>query len=96
MALSITTAIPRVKLARRSGHEDVFTVSLVREVIRREPVRWSMEGDVLVLTFNTLAPQVPLKLRFGEGGKTLEEVTEFESDVKLCAVRRFAVPPPDP
>ena len=34
---------------RRNGREDVFTVSLVREVIRREAVRWSMEGDVLVL-----------------------------------------------
>lgn len=34
---------------RRNGREDVFTVSLVREVIRREAVRWIMEGDVLVL-----------------------------------------------
>ena len=34
---------------RRNGRDDVFTVSLVREVIRREAVRWSMEGDVLVL-----------------------------------------------
>lgn len=34
---------------RRAGQEDLLTVSLVREVIRREPVRWSMEGDVLVL-----------------------------------------------
>jgi carboxyl-terminal processing protease len=36
-------------MIRRSAREEVFTVSLVREVIRREPVRWSMEGDVLVL-----------------------------------------------
>jgi carboxyl-terminal processing protease len=36
-------------MIRRGSHEDVFTVSLVREVIRRDPVRWSMEGDVLVL-----------------------------------------------
>jgi carboxyl-terminal processing protease len=36
-------------MIRRSGHEEVLTVSLVREVIRREAVRWSMEGDVLVL-----------------------------------------------
>lgn len=36
-------------MIRRGGNEDVFTVSIVRELIRREPVRWSMEGDVLVL-----------------------------------------------
>jgi carboxyl-terminal processing protease len=38
---------------RRSGREDEFTVSLVRAEIRREPVRWSMEGDVLVLRLLT-------------------------------------------
>jgi carboxyl-terminal processing protease len=32
---------------RRAQEEMIFP--LVREVIRREPVRWSMEGDVLVL-----------------------------------------------
>jgi len=36
-------------MIRRAGQDDTFTVSLVREVIRRDPVRWSMEGDVLVL-----------------------------------------------
>jgi carboxyl-terminal processing protease len=36
-------------MIRRGNHEDVFSVSLVREVIRRDPLRWSMEGDVLVL-----------------------------------------------
>ena len=36
-------------MIRRAGHDDTFTVSLVREVIRRDPVRWSMEGDVLVV-----------------------------------------------
>jgi carboxyl-terminal processing protease len=34
---------------RRTGHEADFTVSLVRETIRAQNVRWSMEGDVLVL-----------------------------------------------
>jgi len=34
---------------RRSGHEDLLTVSLVRELIRRESVRWAMDGEVLVL-----------------------------------------------
>lgn len=45
---------------RRTGRVDEFTVSLVREVIRREPVRWRMESDVLVLrllTFTTSAFQ---------------------------------------
>ena len=51
-AVSVMRGAPGTSIAlmiRRSGPEDVFTVSLVREVIRREPVRWSMEGDVLVL-----------------------------------------------
>jgi carboxyl-terminal processing protease len=34
---------------RRPGREDEFPVKLVREVIRTQAVRWSMEGDVLVL-----------------------------------------------
>ena len=34
---------------RRAGIGDELTVSLVRETIRTEPLRWSMEGDVLVL-----------------------------------------------
>ena len=38
---------------RRAGREDEFTVSLVRAEIRREPVRSSMEGDVLVLRLVT-------------------------------------------
>ncbi|MBI4206587.1 MAG: S41 family peptidase [Betaproteobacteria bacterium] len=40
-------------MIRRGGHEDLFSVSIVRELIRREPVRWSMEGDVLVLRLAT-------------------------------------------
>ncbi|HET9664824.1 MAG TPA: S41 family peptidase [Burkholderiales bacterium] len=55
-AVSIMRGAPGTSIAlmiRRSGPEDVFTVSLVREVIRREPVRWSMEGDVLVLRLAT-------------------------------------------
>ena len=34
---------------RRTGREDEFTVTLVRDTIRSEVLRWSMEGDVLVL-----------------------------------------------
>jgi carboxyl-terminal processing protease len=51
-AVSVMRGEPGTSIAlmiRRSGHEEVLTVSLVREVIRREAVRWSMEGDVLVL-----------------------------------------------
>ena len=40
---------PIVLRIRRAGLDDEFTVSLVRETIRREPLRWTMEGDVLVL-----------------------------------------------
>jgi carboxyl-terminal processing protease len=38
---------------RRKGQQDGFTVSLVRETIRTEPLRWSMEGDVLVLRLSS-------------------------------------------
>ena len=34
---------------RRAGRDHEFTVSVVRETIRRQVLRWSMEGDVLVL-----------------------------------------------
>jgi len=36
-------------MIRRGGQEGLLLVSLVREVIRTEPVRWSMQGEVLVL-----------------------------------------------
>ncbi len=34
---------------RRAGQADEFSVSLVRETIRTQVLRWSMEGEVLVL-----------------------------------------------
>jgi C-terminal peptidase prc len=34
---------------RRAGHGDDFNVPLVREIIRNEVLRWSMEGEILVL-----------------------------------------------
>ena len=40
---------------RREGQEGLLTVSLVREVVRLEPVRWSLQGGNLILrvaTFN--------------------------------------------
>jgi len=40
---------PIVLRVRRAGSDDELTVPLVRETIRTEPLRWSMEGDVLVL-----------------------------------------------
>lgn len=45
-------------MIRRVQHEDVFPVSLVRELIRSEPVRWSMEGEVLVLRLATFTGPV--------------------------------------
>jgi carboxyl-terminal processing protease len=57
--LTLTEAVSRLRgepgtaaelTVRRGGQPDLITVSLVREVIRTEPVRWSMEGDVLVLS----------------------------------------------
>ena len=40
---------PIALLIRRAGHGEEFRVSLVRETIRTQAVRWSMEGEVLVL-----------------------------------------------
>ena len=36
-------------LIRRAGHGDEFSVSMVRETISTSALRWSMEGEVLVL-----------------------------------------------
>ena len=40
---------PIALVIRRPGREEEFTVSLVRETIRTQALRWSMEEDVLVL-----------------------------------------------
>ena len=56
--MALTDAISRMRgepgtpialMIRRAGLEAEFTVSLVRETIRTQALRWSMEGDVLVL-----------------------------------------------
>lgn len=43
---------------------------------------FKIEGDVVTLSFNSLAPTQPLKFKFKDD-KTLEQVTEFESDPKI-------------
>jgi carboxyl-terminal processing protease len=40
---------PITLVIRRPGREDEFAVTLVRETIRSQALRWSLEGDVLVL-----------------------------------------------
>lgn len=45
--------------------------------------KYKFEGDLIVLTFDSFAPQQPLKLRFGADGKTLELDNEFKSDPQL-------------
>ncbi len=47
---------------RRAGREDEFTVSLTRDVIRRQALRWSMEEDVLVLKLSTFTAPVTAAL----------------------------------
>jgi len=47
---------------RRTGVEDEFTISLVRETIHIQPVRWSMEGDVLVLRLASFTRSVTTAL----------------------------------
>lgn len=46
---------------RRTGEE--FTVSLTRDTIRRQAVRWNMEGEVLVLRVSTFSGAVTAALR---------------------------------
>jgi carboxyl-terminal processing protease len=47
---------------RRGGSEDEFAVSLVRETIRTQSLRWSMEGDVLVLRLTSFTTSVSAML----------------------------------
>ena len=56
--MALTDAISRMRgepgtpvalMIRRAGHGNEFSVSLVRETIRTQALRWSMEGEVLVL-----------------------------------------------
>jgi carboxyl-terminal processing protease len=49
---------PIVLRIRRAGTDDELTLSLVRETIRTEPLRWSMEGDVLVLRLASFTASV--------------------------------------
>jgi carboxyl-terminal processing protease len=48
---------------RRTGAGDDFTLSLTRDTIRRQPVRWSMESDVLVLRMPSFSGPVTVALR---------------------------------
>lgn len=43
---------------------------------------YKIEGDEVTLSFNSLAPTEPIKFKFRDE-KTLEQVTEFESDPKI-------------
>jgi carboxyl-terminal processing protease len=47
---------------RRTGADHEITVSLTRDVIRRQAVRWSMEGEVLVLALTSFTGPVSAAL----------------------------------
>ena len=79
LGMALTDAIYRMRgqpgtpimlRVRRAGSDDEFTVSLVRETIRTEPLRWSMEGDVLVLRLASFTASVYAALE-----KALAEAT---------------------
>jgi carboxyl-terminal processing protease len=53
---------PIVLAVRRPGRKDEFTVSLVRETIRVQALRWSMEQDVLVLRLARFTGSVGARL----------------------------------
>jgi carboxyl-terminal processing protease len=49
-------------MIRRAGREDEFKVSMVRDTIRTQLLRWSMEGDVLVLRLSSFMGTVSAML----------------------------------
>ena len=53
---------PIVLIIRRAGLGDEFSVSLVRETIRSQPLRWSMEGEVLVLRLASFTGSVSAEM----------------------------------
>jgi len=55
---------------RRAGTEHELTVPLIRDVIRRQLVRWNMEGDVLVLRLPTFSGSVAAALQQAVGEAT--------------------------
>jgi carboxyl-terminal processing protease len=68
MGMALTDAISRMRgepgtpialMVRRVGMGDDFNVSLVREAISTPPLRWSMEGDVLVLRLSGFTGAAP-------------------------------------
>ncbi len=59
-------------MIRRGGQEDPFTVSLVRELIRREAVRWSLEGEVLVLRLASFTAWMSIALEKAIAAATVE------------------------
>lgn len=68
LGMALTDAVSRIRgepgtpialTIRRAGRDDEFTVKLVRETIRTQALRWSLEDEVLVLrlaSFTTLVP----------------------------------------
>jgi carboxyl-terminal processing protease len=69
--MALTDAVSRMRgepgttvalLVRRAGRADDFSVSLVRETIRSQVLRWSMEGDVLVLRLTSFLGPVSTAL----------------------------------
>lgn len=77
--MALTDAISRMRgepgtpielVIRRAGRADEFSVSLVRETIRSEVLRASMEGDVLVLRLSRFAGSVAAALEKAVTGIT--------------------------
>ncbi|HEY0336147.1 MAG TPA: PDZ domain-containing protein, partial [Burkholderiales bacterium] len=71
LGLTLADAISRMRgepgspialTVRRSGSDDEFAVSMIRETIRTQPLRWTMEGDVLVLRLTSFNSSVPAML----------------------------------
>jgi carboxyl-terminal processing protease len=57
---------------RREGLEEEFSVTVVRELIRIQPLRWSMEDDVLVLRLASFTSTVTSAVQ-----KAIEEVSSM-------------------
>ena len=59
---------------RRSGQPQEFTVALTRDTIRRQAMRWNMEGDVLVLRLGVFSGAVSAALH-----RAIEEATATQT-----------------
>jgi len=61
---------------RRPGLDQEFTVALTRDTIRRQVLRWSMEGEVLVLRLGAFTASVSASLQQAVAQASVERIPQ--------------------